>query len=80
MLTLVGVNTSDGVLECRFCWVVDQLVCRLVISADSLHESLLVILQTDTSEWHRVVRCLVGFKKWVDTFLYVLFVKHTNFV
>ena len=78
MFALVGVHTSHSILEGRLCWVVDDLVGRLVVTTDSFHEGFLVVRELDTVEWHRVMRCVIRFEKWIYSILDVLFVKHTN--
>ena len=56
-----------------------SLTILSVSASDSLHERFFVVFGTDTVERHRVVRCVVGFKKWVLSafYLYIFFI-HTR--
>ena len=80
MFSLFCIYTRNGILEGRLCGVVDKLVCSFIITTDSLHESLFVIFKFYTMEWHRIVRCVIRFKKWIYSLFYILIIKHTNFI
>ena len=69
----------DRVIECRLGGVVDGLFYLLVITTDALHEGLLIVFQANTVKRHRVVRCLVVFKKRVYPFLYTIIHKTYTF-
>ena len=64
------INIDDGIIEGRFLGIVNNLVDLLIITTDALHEGLLIVFQTDTVEWRRIVRCIIFFKKWVQSFLF----------
>ena len=50
MLALLGIYAGNGVLEGRFCRVIDNLISGLVIASDTFHESLFVITELDAVE------------------------------
>ena len=55
----------DSIVESRLFRIIDGLLNLFIITADTLHESLFVVLQTDTVEGHGIMRCLVILEKGV---------------
>ena len=72
VFALIGINSCNGILKGWFCRIVYNLVCSLVITADSLHECWLIIFETDSFEWYCIVRCIVRHEEWVGSILYCI--------
>ena len=66
------VLVDDGIVERGLGGVVDGFLYLLIITTDALHESLLVVFQSDAVEGYGVVGCIIWFKKWVLSLLYIL--------
>ena len=47
MFAFFCIHTGDSILECRLSRVVDDLVCRFFVTANTLHEGRLVVFQQD---------------------------------
>ena len=69
MFAFFCIHTGDSVLECWLSRVVDDLVCRFLVTAYTLHEGRLVVFQLDTVERHSIVRCVIGYKEWILSIL-----------
>ena len=69
MFAFFCIHTGDSILECRLSRVVDDLVCRFFVTANTLHEGRLVVFQLDTVERHCIVRSVIGNKEWILSIL-----------
>ena len=67
VVALVLLSVDDGIVESRLLGIVDDFLYLFVVTADTLHEGLLEVLQSDAVEGHRVVRCAVRLKKRVHS-------------
>ena len=72
VVALILLRINNGVVEGGLLGVVDDFLYLLVIPADALHEGLLIIFHTDTVKGHRIVRCVVRFKKWILTIAHTI--------
>ena len=54
-------GVQNGIVESRFLRIIDGLFQVLIVAADTLHERLLVVFQSDAVKGHRVVQCTVRF-------------------
>ena len=73
---LLVIHTDDGIVESWFLGIVDNLVYLFLVTTDTLHKRLLIVLQTDTVKGHRVVRCIVFLEKGVESFLFTHNILH----
>ena len=64
-IALLVVHPDDGVLESRFCGVVDQFFDGLVIPSDSLHEGFFVMFGFDEMKGNGLMGRMVFLEKGI---------------
>ena len=72
LVVLIVVHTNDGVLKRRCRWVVDDHLYLLILTTDTLHESLLVVFQPYLVEGWNLMGCMIVLEKGIHS-LYLLF-------
>ena len=72
LLILLVIYTDNGIVECRFCRIIDNTLYLFIVATDAFQHSLFEIFHADTVEWGCVVRCVIRFKERVrSSFLFV---------